>query len=266
MFVVRNTLGNEQDPQGLGRPASDAAMREYYDKNYHQLLPITAAIVHQEKRDPKRKTVFKRLEKCMFHRLGDKGKSTSTYSNDSRRRSYHSSHRDSESYYPSSCSRETEFAYKNVITKEHPHEGRKHCRKPKVVHEDIGSQGQRGKSRVLRMTCPNHGEMGNPRKSSCEVEKIRQRRKKGGNLRKGKTPGNTDGTIMAEGEEDGTEGPMIIKAEIGGHFVSRMYVDGGSSSEIPYERCFNRFCPKVKSQMIPATTPLVGFSGEIKGR
>ncbi|GJX14817.1 reverse transcriptase domain-containing protein [Tanacetum coccineum] len=34
------------------------------------------------------------------------------------------------------------------------------------------------------------------------------------------------------GEEDGTEGPMIIEAEMGGHFVQRMYVDGGSSSKI----------------------------------
>ncbi|GJX31922.1 reverse transcriptase domain-containing protein [Tanacetum coccineum] len=34
------------------------------------------------------------------------------------------------------------------------------------------------------------------------------------------------------GEEDGTEGPMIIKAEIGGHFVHRIYVDGGASLEI----------------------------------
>nr|GEZ45711.1 reverse transcriptase domain-containing protein [Tanacetum cinerariifolium] len=43
------------------------------------------------------------------------------------------------------------------------------------------------------------------------------------------------------GEEDGTEGPMIIEAKIEGHFVHRMYVDGGSSSEILYEHCFNRF-------------------------
>ncbi|GKE04994.1 hypothetical protein Tco_1397012 [Tanacetum coccineum] len=33
-------------------------------------------------------------------------------------------------------------------------------------------------------------------------------------------------------EEEGTEGPMIIDAEIGGHFIHRMYVDGGSASEI----------------------------------
>ncbi|GKE27299.1 reverse transcriptase domain-containing protein, partial [Tanacetum coccineum] len=65
------------------------------------------------------------------------------------------------------------------------------------------------------------------------------------------------------GEEDGTEGPMIIKAEMGGHFVHRMYVDGGSSLEILYEHCFNRFRPEVRSQMVPAATPLVRFSGEI---
>ncbi|GJZ49366.1 reverse transcriptase domain-containing protein [Tanacetum coccineum] len=40
------------------------------------------------------------------------------------------------------------------------------------------------------------------------------------------------------GDEDGTEGPMIIEAEIGGHFVHRMYVDRRASSEILYEHCF----------------------------
>ncbi|GJT35299.1 reverse transcriptase domain-containing protein [Tanacetum coccineum] len=34
------------------------------------------------------------------------------------------------------------------------------------------------------------------------------------------------------GEDEGTEGPMIIEAEIGGHCVHRMYVDGGSASKI----------------------------------
>ncbi|GJX82136.1 reverse transcriptase domain-containing protein [Tanacetum coccineum] len=65
------------------------------------------------------------------------------------------------------------------------------------------------------------------------------------------------------GEEDETEGPMIIEAEMGGHFVHHMYVDGGSSSEILYEHCFNRYRPEVRNQMVPAVTPLVGFSGEI---
>ncbi|GJW92628.1 reverse transcriptase domain-containing protein [Tanacetum coccineum] len=65
------------------------------------------------------------------------------------------------------------------------------------------------------------------------------------------------------GEEDGTEGPMVIEAEVGGHLVHRMYVDGGASSEFLYEHCFNQLRPEIKNQMVLATTYLVGFSGEI---
>ncbi|GKA30336.1 reverse transcriptase domain-containing protein [Tanacetum coccineum] len=36
------------------------------------------------------------------------------------------------------------------------------------------------------------------------------------------------------------EGPLVIKVEIGGHAVHRMYVDGGSSMEVLYEHCFDR--------------------------
>ncbi|GJX13067.1 reverse transcriptase domain-containing protein [Tanacetum coccineum] len=60
-------------------------------------------------------------------------------------------------------------------------------------------------------------------------------------------------------EEDGTEGPMIIKAKMGGHFVHHMYVDIGSFLEILFEHCFNRFHPEVRSQMVSATTPLVAI-------
>ncbi|GJS36548.1 hypothetical protein Tco_0534930 [Tanacetum coccineum] len=42
-----------------------------------------------------------------------------------------------------------------------------------------------------------------------------------------------------------------------------MYVDGGSSSEILYEHCFSRLHLEIKKQLVPATTPLIGFSGEI---
>ncbi|GJZ18013.1 reverse transcriptase domain-containing protein, partial [Tanacetum coccineum] len=61
---------------------------------------------------------------------------------------------------------------------------------------------------------------------------------------------------------EGTEGPLVIEAEIGGHTVHRMYVDGGSSMEVLFEHCFNRLRPEIKSQMVPATTSLTGFSGE----
>ncbi|GKC83847.1 hypothetical protein Tco_1139564 [Tanacetum coccineum] len=64
------------------------------------------------------------------------------------------------------------------------------------------------------------------------------------------------------GKEDETEGPMIIEAEIGGHFVHQIYVDGGASSEVLYEHYFVRIWPEIRSQMIPSTTSLIGFSGE----
>ncbi|GJX29929.1 reverse transcriptase domain-containing protein [Tanacetum coccineum] len=60
----------------------------------------------------------------------------------------------------------------------------------------------------------------------------------------------------------GTEGPLVIEAEIGGHAVHRMYVDGGSSMEVLFKHCFNRLRPEIKSQMVPAITSLTGFSGE----
>ncbi|GKF21496.1 hypothetical protein Tco_0070134, partial [Tanacetum coccineum] len=133
-----NTLGKEPVPQDPGRPISDEAVREYYDRNYHHILTIIAEKVHQEKvqqeklkavkahlnfeetsyhfesgtptrrrglkerlgprhirsrsespeprrgrsESPKkkgseRKMVFKRLEKGVFHKLGDKGKNVS---------------------------------------------------------------------------------------------------------------------------------------------------------------------------------------------
>nr|GEV98409.1 reverse transcriptase domain-containing protein [Tanacetum cinerariifolium] len=61
----------------------------------------------------------------------------------------------------------------------------------------------------------------------------------------------------------GTEGPLIIKAEISGYMIHRMYVNEGSSMEVLYKHCFNQLRPEIKSQMVPATTSLTGFSGEI---
>ncbi|GKA00465.1 hypothetical protein Tco_0673015 [Tanacetum coccineum] len=203
--VVRNTLGKEPVPQDPGRPISDEALREYCDRNYHQILPIIAEKVHQEKaqqeklkavkarlnfeetsrhsesgtpirrRDLKerlgpryvrsrsgspeprrgrsespkkkgseRKTVFKRLEKGVFHRLGDKGKSVSVYSDDSRRRSYHSSHRDTESCHQSSRSKATEPASARRYNK------RASSKKTEELSESEGSAGGHWKSKLKR--------------------------------------------------------------------------------------------------------------------
>nr|GFA15182.1 reverse transcriptase domain-containing protein [Tanacetum cinerariifolium] len=61
---------------------------------------------------------------------------------------------------------------------------------------------------------------------------------------------------------NGTEGPLVIEAEMDGHKIHHMYIDGGSSMEILYEHCFNRLRPEIKNQMVPTTTSLTGFSGE----
>ncbi|GJS77216.1 reverse transcriptase domain-containing protein [Tanacetum coccineum] len=205
MSVVRNTLGKEPVLQELGRPISVEALREYCDRNYHQILPIIAEKVHQEKvqqeklkavkarlnfeetsrhsesgtptgrrglkerlgprhvrsrsgspkprrgrsESPKkkgseRKTVFKRLEKGVFHRLGDKEKSVSVYSGDSRRRSYHSSHKDTESCHQSSRSRTTEPASERRYNKRAP------SRRAEELSESEGSAGGHWKSKVKR--------------------------------------------------------------------------------------------------------------------
>ncbi|GJW04935.1 hypothetical protein Tco_1563791 [Tanacetum coccineum] len=74
---------------------------------------------------------------------------------------------------------------------------------------------------------------------------------------------NSEISFPPLGEDEGTDGPMITEAEIGGHCVHRMYVDGGSASEFLYEHCFSKLHPEIKRQLIPAATPLIGFSGEI---
>nr|GEW96625.1 reverse transcriptase domain-containing protein [Tanacetum cinerariifolium] len=56
---------------------------------------------------------------------------------------------------------------------------------------------------------------------------------------------------------------MIIEAEIGGHCIHRMYVNGGSASEILYEQCSNQLRSEIKNQLVLAITPLIRFSGEI---
>ncbi|GJS46774.1 reverse transcriptase domain-containing protein [Tanacetum coccineum] len=69
-------------------------------------------------------------------------------------------------------------------------------------------------------------------------------------------------TFPTLASSDGTEGPLVIEAEIGGHMIHRMYIDGGSSTEVLYEHCFNQLRPEIKSQMVLATTSLTGFSRE----
>ena len=57
--------------------------------------------------------------------------------------------------------------------------------------------------------------------------------------------------------------PIIVEATIEGFQVRRVYVDGGSSSEIMYEHCFRSFDYQTRSRLKESKTPLVGFSGEV---
>nr|GFC04770.1 reverse transcriptase domain-containing protein [Tanacetum cinerariifolium] len=97
------------------------------------------------------------------------------------------------------------------------------------------------------------------------VKEIKQGGKRGEHMKatkKGETPNKEKamGIFMSSG---GQENPIMIKAEVEGHLIHRMYVDGGSASEVLYENCFNKLRPKIKNQLDSATTPLLGFSDEI---
>ncbi|GJW16500.1 hypothetical protein Tco_0023936 [Tanacetum coccineum] len=69
--------------------------------------------------------------------------------------------------------------------------------------------------------------------------------------------------FSTRGDNSGQKTPIVIEAEVEGHLIHRMYCDGGLALEVLYEHCFNRLHPKIKNQMVPTTTLLLGFSSEI---
>ncbi|GJY27675.1 reverse transcriptase domain-containing protein [Tanacetum coccineum] len=186
---VRNTVGKGKEAShgNLNGPASDAALREYFDKHYNQLLPHSKSGTPRRRRDikkglgskcvrnisgspeprrgrsesprkknPKRKPVFKRQEKGVFHRLGDKEKVMFAYSNDSRHQSYHISHKYTEICYQSSRSKRTE-----IIPKRRHHAVTEGFLKSKDSGGGYWKSRSKRKGQVLRTTiCPNHGPRG----------------------------------------------------------------------------------------------------------
>ncbi|GJU49600.1 hypothetical protein Tco_1219155 [Tanacetum coccineum] len=155
--VVRNTLGKEPVPQDPGRPISDEALREYCDRNYHQILPIIAEKVHQEKaQQEKLKAVKARLnfEETSHHsesgtpirrrgpkeRLGPRGKmcpytqttqgvGRTTVATGTLKAATKVLDQEQRSPLP-----------RDVITKGHPREERRSFQKARVAPEVIGSQ------------------------------------------------------------------------------------------------------------------------------
>ncbi|GKG12713.1 hypothetical protein Tco_0346950, partial [Tanacetum coccineum] len=100
--------------------------------------------------------MFKRLEKGVFYRLGDKGNSVSVHSNDSRRRTYHNSRKDTESYYQSSRSRATES------TSEKHGKKRASSRRTEELSENEGSAGGHWKSKSKRQKSSIEDDISQP--------------------------------------------------------------------------------------------------------
>ncbi|KAI3825920.1 hypothetical protein L1987_07661 [Smallanthus sonchifolius] len=63
-------------------------------------------------------------------------------------------------------------------------------------------------------------------------------------------------------DKDIQEGPLVIYANVAGHRIRRIHVDGGSGAEIMFEHCFERLDEDLKARLVPDHLPLVGFSGE----
>ncbi|GKA89677.1 reverse transcriptase domain-containing protein [Tanacetum coccineum] len=63
--------------------------------------------------------------------------------------------------------------------------------------------------------------------------------------------------------DDASDKPLIIKAEVEGYLVRRVYVDEGSSVEVMFEHCFENLPEKVRDGLRETRTDLVGFAGEV---
>nr|GFB30234.1 hypothetical protein [Tanacetum cinerariifolium] len=90
--AVRNTVGKGKEPvtQDRGGPESDAALREYFDKNYNQLLPIMVENFNKEKeKNEKLKELKARLnfEGCFETSRYSESKTMNTKEQDRRHRS-----------------------------------------------------------------------------------------------------------------------------------------------------------------------------------
>nr|GEU64326.1 reverse transcriptase domain-containing protein [Tanacetum cinerariifolium] len=188
--AVRNTLRKEQVSQDLGRPASDAALLEYCDKKYHQLLPIIAEKVHQEKVQQKKAKVVKaRLnfkepsqysdsgipsrKRDLRERLGSRHIRSTSGSPEPRRdhsksprkkyakrkkvfKRLEGSRRDTERCYRSSRSRKIEIA------SEKRHNKRASSQRTEALSESEGSAGGHWKSKPKRQKSNVEDDLSQP--------------------------------------------------------------------------------------------------------
>ncbi|GJS19660.1 reverse transcriptase domain-containing protein [Tanacetum coccineum] len=168
--VVRNTVGRgkEQTSKNSGRPAYNADLQEYCDKYCHQLLPIIAEQVHQEKmQQEKLKEVKARLnfegcsgKKIKIQEVSQHSESRTLDARDLRRKlRIRRDRSESPRHWPEGRRDGGVFNRLGGVTmRGHHHEIRKHSPKVEIAWVDTRSQGRRRKSQALKkMNSPNYG-------------------------------------------------------------------------------------------------------------
>ncbi|GJX71341.1 reverse transcriptase domain-containing protein [Tanacetum coccineum] len=63
-------------------------------------------------------------------------------------------------------------------------------------------------------------------------------------------------------DDDVSDGPLIVEAEVEGYWVRRVFIDQGAAVQVMFEHCFDHMSPNIKARLTPTQTELVGFSGE----
>nr|GEV92462.1 reverse transcriptase domain-containing protein [Tanacetum cinerariifolium] len=160
---------------------------------------------------------------------------------------------------------------RNIATKESIRKEWKQCQKVKEVHEGTESQNQISKCRVLRMTYPNHGS----ERSFENLSRGRQDRmlamptwchmfnstltENAGvwfdDLPKESIDSYDD--LRKAFLENYLQQKKCITDPVEIHNIKQR--DGESTEEFVW----SKFRLEIKNQLIPANTPLIGFSGEI---
>ncbi|GKD55921.1 hypothetical protein Tco_1289308 [Tanacetum coccineum] len=139
-FVIRTTIRSLAYSES-GAPSRRGDVRKRLGPKDARSMSRSPEPRHDRSRSPRRKdpeieTVFRRLEKGVFHRLGDKENGMSAYSGSSRHQSHYSSRGDTESYYQNSRSRGTEPAPKRH------HDKKAYSRKGGRMSESEDSAGE----------------------------------------------------------------------------------------------------------------------------
>ncbi|GJV38244.1 reverse transcriptase domain-containing protein [Tanacetum coccineum] len=245
--IVRR--GKEPAMQDRGGPASDAVLREYCDKNYNQLLPIMAEKFNREKeKSEKLKELKSRLnfEGCSrTSRVWFADAQTATSGNSHSNTQKLLQKEESAKAGTGSQIKEEEICLgkkEDDLVSPYAMCIRQYTDECMHLKKQIEEMLKVGKlSHLIKELKQNNGK---------EQSKVV---KKGETSRKDKAltilmvqpwervarqritqilSPNLDIFFPPLGEDEGMEGPMIIEAEIGGHCIHRMYMDGGSASEI----------------------------------